>query len=172
MTPDISRLSIVHFPHEVLTRRADPVDPSDPLLSSVASRMLELMREANGVGLAAPQVGLPWRLFVTHAGEADPVDRVFVNPVITLGRGTLESAEEGCLSLPGIYAQIRRAAQVRVHAHDASGNPFEVEAEGFFARVLQHEFDHLEGTLIIDRLGPLDRLALRRTIEELKASVR
>ena len=213
MTPDTASLSIVQFPHECLTRRARPVDPSDPAVAAVAERMLTLMREANGVGLAAPQVGLPWRLFVTNAGEADPVDRIFVNPVLHLGRGSLESGEEGCLSLPGIHVQVRRATFVRVEAfaprmdgsdpsgsapggsYDSSGTlggggpggaggaggaggsghitgAFELEAEGFLARVIQHEFDHLEGTLIIDRMGPMDRLTLRRTIEELKAAAR
>jgi len=172
MMPDPASLSIVSFPHECLKRRADPVDPSDPAVAAVAARMIELMHEANGVGLAAPQVGLPWRLFVTHARDADPVDRVFINPVLSLGRGQIDIEEEGCLSLPGIHVQVRRAVHVRVEATDIEGQPLSLDLDGFPARVVQHEFDHLEGILIIDRMGPLDRLALRRTIAELKAAGR
>jgi len=175
MAVDPASLRIVRYPDPVLRRRAEAVDPADESVRAVARRMVELMHEADGVGLAAPQVGLPWRLFVTNAGEADPIDRVFVNPVLTLTSpagepSPLEIMEEGCLSLPGIHADVRRPRHAAIEAVDLEGDPVSMAAEGFLARVWQHEFDHLEGVLIIDRMGPKDRMVNRRSIKDLELS--
>jgi peptide deformylase len=169
MAVDLASLRIIHFPDEALRAKAAQVDPEDETVRTVARRLIDLMHEADGVGLAAPQVGLSWRLFVTNAREADPVDRIFINPRLTLPRGELISEEEGCLSLPGINVQVRRAVKAEISAIDLEGEPFTMTAEGFLARVWQHEFDHLEGMLIIDRMSPIDRLATRKALKALEA---
>jgi peptide deformylase len=175
MDVDPTSLRIVRYPDPVLRRRAEDVDPADESVRAVARRMIELMHEADGVGLAAPQVGLPWRLFVTNAGDADPVDRVLMNPVLTLtspdeAPSPLETMEEGCLSLPGIHAEVRRPRHAAIEATGLEGEAVSMAAEGFLARVWQHEFDHLEGVLIIDRMGPKDRMVNRRSIRDLELS--
>ena len=173
MDPDAANLRIVDYQDPALRRRAEEVDPTDDRVRAVARRMIELMHEAEGVGLAAPQVGLSWRLFVTNAGDADPVDRVFMNPVLRItapygSRSPLELLEEGCLSLPGIHVQVRRPRHASIDAVDLDGAPVSMAAEGFLARVWQHEFDHLEGVLLLDRMGPRDRLGNRRAIRDLE----
>lgn len=177
---DPAALRIVHHPQPVLRADTAEVDPSDPAVAAVAARMLELMHEADGVGLAAPQVGLSWRLFVTNAGDADPVDRVYVNPTVEIdlrddeGRrrpNPLEPMEEGCLSLPGVNGVVRRPSIARITATTLEGERVAFEAEDFLARVWQHEFDHLEGILIIDKFGPKDRLANRRAVKALEQGV-
>jgi peptide deformylase len=159
MPIDPARLHIVIYPHPALRQKAAEVDPSDEQVRAVAARMLELMYEADGVGLAAPQVGLAWRIFVTRGRDEDPGDRTYINPRMKLERGDLESGEEGCLSIPGISAHIRRANAIVIEA-----------LEGFPARVCQHEHDHLDGVLIIDRMPPLDRLSTRKKLKDLEAA--
>ena len=170
MAVDPAALRILHYPDPALRTRAVAVDPRDETVRAVARRMIELMHEAEGVGLAAPQVGLGWRVFVTNAREADPVDRVFINPVVTLHRGEMISEEEGCLSLPDIHVQVRRQVDAEISAIDLDGEPFSLSADGFLSRVWQHEFDHLEGTLIIDRMSPIDRLATRKVLRALETA--
>ena len=167
---DPAGLAIVHYPAPSLREPAQPVDPADENVRAVAARMIELMHEADGVGLAAPQVGLPWRVFVTHVGEVDPVDRAFINPELRLPRVELISAEEGCLSLPGVHVQVRRPEIAEIAAVGLDGERFTLSGEGLLARVWQHENDHLDGILIIDRMTPMDRLATRKTLRDLEAS--
>ena len=168
MSVDPAQLRIVHYPDPALREATEPVDPGDATVRAVAERMIELMHEAEGVGLAAPQVGLAWRVFVTNAREADPEDRVYFNPALTLAPGEIETEDEGCLSLPGIQVAVRRPLRATIRATALDGVAFEAEAEGFLARVWQHEFDHLEGRLIIDRMGPRDRLANRKALREME----
>jgi peptide deformylase len=170
MTMDPAELRIVHYPHPVLRQRAEEIDPTDKHVHAVARRMLELMHEADGVGLAAPQVALPWRLFVTNGRDADPVDRVYINPRLRLQRGEMETFEEGCLSIPGVNVEIRRPVDVQISAIDLDGTEFTTPLSGFIARVVQHEFDHIEGVLIIDRMSTRDRLATRKALKELEAA--
>lgn len=192
MTVDPAALTIVEYPHPVLRQKASPVDSVDAEVQAVGARLVELMNEANGLGLAAPQVGLPWRMFATvvnlpksddeteeaGAASSDAVEdtvnglhgRVFINPEISINDPTLITHEEGCLSIPGIHVDIRRPAAVTIKALDIRGEAFELTSGDFFARVWQHEFDHLNGTLIIDRMSKLDRLAHRRQIKELEAA--
>jgi len=165
---DPSLLEILHFPAPVLRRRAEPIERIDDEVRSIAVRMLELMREADGVGLAAPQVGVPWRLFVTNARQEEEPDRVYINPRLELA-GDICADTEGCLSLPGIRAEIRRPPIATIVATDLEGEEFTLQSDGFLARVWQHEFDHLEGVLIIDRMTPLDRIATRRAVKQLIA---
>jgi len=170
MAVDAKHLRILHFPDPALRTRAQPVAEIDDNVRAVVDRMFELMREAEGVGLAAPQVGLPWRVFVTAAREGHP-ERIYVNPRLSNPAAEPEVAEEGCLSLPNIRVEVRRPKAITVTAQDLEGNEFTVRDEEFLARVWQHEFDHLEGILIIDRMSPMDRLANRKALRDLKSGV-
>ncbi len=162
-------LQIVKYPHPVLAARAEPVAEVDDEIRALAARMIESMYEAEGVGLAAPQVGRSIRLFVADprdSPEKDPV--VFINPELELD-GPLEPFEEGCLSIPDVRVTVRRPIAARITATDLDGNRFTLENDEFAARVWQHEFDHLNGMLIIDRMGPRDRLVQRRTLKDMRA---
>jgi peptide deformylase len=125
------------------------------------------MKDARGVGLAAPQVGENIRLFVMNPSGEDDATRIYVNPVLTEAQGE-EEGEEGCLSLPHINAKIWRSKSLRMQAKDLDGNPIDETADAYIARIWQHEMDHLDGTLIIDRMGPVAKLAARRVLKELK----
>ncbi len=171
MPLDPAKLQIVHYPASVLRRKARPVPAVTAEVRAVAMRMLELMHLAPGVGLAAPQVGLDWRLFVAnHTGEpAD--DLVFINPVLSEPSRATEDYEEGCLSLPDIRAVIRRPMAVSITATGLDGRPFSLTSHELPARIWQHETDHLDGVLILDRMSPGDRTALRRKIKALEEAV-
>ena len=160
-------LQIIQYPDPRLKKVSVPVEKFDSALKALAGRMLELMREARGVGLAAPQVGQNVRMFVmNHSGEpAD--DRVYVNPELTEAEGA-EEAEEGCLSLPGLNVRVVRDKTMRIRAKDVEGNPIDQVETGYIARVWQHEFDHLNGTLITDRMGAVAKMAARKILRELE----
>lgn len=172
MSVDPVKLRIVHYPDPILQRKAAPVERIDNEVRAVATRMIELMHEVNGLGLAAPQVGLSWRMFVV-AGAAwdqeDAPDQVFINPELHFTDRTMEPHEEGCLSLPGIHVDVRRPVGVELRATTLEGEEVVMQSSDFIARVWQHEFDHLEGVLIIDRATPMARLATRRALKELRA---
>ena len=159
---------IVLYPDPVLTSPASPVTAFDGELHALVERMIELMREAEGVGLAAPQVGVSRRIFIAEpepGPESVPV--VFINPELELG-GVLEPFEEGCLSIPEVRVMVRRPNVVKIRAFDLDGHPFELEDDDFPARVWQHEFDHLEGVLITDRMSPRDRLVHRKRLKSMR----
>jgi peptide deformylase len=141
----------------------------DARLRSIIGRMFELMYEARGVGLAANQVNLPLRLFVANPsgqpGEGEEL--VVINPVLDQFKGTAHG-EEGCLSLPGLYGQVNRARSVRLLGYDLKGQPIDRELDGYLARIVQHEFDHLNGMLFIDRLTDEQRRDLEQGLEELE----
>jgi peptide deformylase len=129
--------------------------------------MFELMYQAKGIGLAANQVDLPFQLFVINPeGDRDSgQEMVFINPVLKTPKGSSQ-AEEGCLSLPGVYGQVARPEQIHVTGFDLQGNPIDLVAKGLMARVIQHEFDHLQGTLFIDRMEASDRRLLSDRLYE------
>lgn len=158
---------ILRFPDKRLRVRAKPVERFDDELKQLIDDMAETMYAGHGVGLAAPQVGVPLRVFVVDAANNDedsPSDlRVFVNPEVVTDGGEV-IWNEGCLSFPGIREDVRRAERVKVRAQDANGQWFELEAEGLLAIAIQHENDHLDGTLIIDHLSLLRRRLVRRTM--------
>ena len=164
-------LKIILWPDPRLKKVSKPVETFDPALKELTARMFHLMREAKGVGLAAPQVGLNVRLFVMNATGEPQDDRVYVNPVLSDGEGD-EEAEEGCLSLPEIHTNVVRFRDMKMTAQDLDGNRFEEAASGFVPRVWQHEFDHLNGTLLTDRMGAVARMAARRTLKELEEKYR
>jgi peptide deformylase len=145
----------------VLRERALEVETFDRSLRKLAKRMIRIMHDAPGVGLAAPQVGTLQRLLVYDV-EDDP--KVLVNPVLDEFADELEESDEGCLSVPGVTMPVERPVGVRVRALDAAGAPLEFHAEGFEARVIQHEYDHLEGVLIVDRTSRSARAAALREL--------
>jgi peptide deformylase len=169
MNVDPKALEILHFPAPALRARAAPIEAVDERVRAISKRMFQVMREVEGIGLAAPQVGVPWRLFITEAREGFP-ERVYINPLLSDFDRDLIVAEEGCLSLPGLTADVRRPKSVTITAIDLEGHPFTLRDDGLFARVWQHEYDHLDGVLIIDKMTPMERLANRRAIRDLKSA--
>jgi len=168
MPVDPAKLAILHYPAAVLRVKAKPVPAVSDEVKAVALRMLDLMHEAPGVGLAAPQVGLSWRMFVANATGEPHDDLVFINPTLSEPSRTTDDYEEGCLSLPEIRALIRRPKAITITALDLAGNRFSLTSDELLARIWQHETDHLDGVLILDRMTPGDRTALRRKIRELE----
>lgn len=151
----MSKLQLVTYPHPILRHRSKPIQRVDAQFKDLIEQMFEIMYEFKGVGLAANQVNLPIRVFIANpTGDPDEKDQemVFINPVINKPKGSVE-AEEGCLSLPGINAQVKRSKSLQVNAYDLSGNEIAGEVDGFLARIIQHEIDHLDGMLFIDRLA-------------------
>lgn len=147
----------------VLRERAAEIDAVDDEVRRLARDMFDAMYEAEGVGLAAPQVGITRRLIVVDPREPDVPPRALVNPRVVTADARTDRAEEGCLSIPSVRDVVERPATVTVEGLDLEGRPVRLEAEGLHARVLQHEIDHLDGVLFIDRLSPLKRrLALKR----------
>lgn len=161
-------LQIVHYPHPALVHKSRPLKRVDDELRDMIRQMFGLMYEAKGIGLAANQVALPYRMFVLNL-TGDPTqpdeERVFLNPVVSRHKGNAE-AEEGCLSLPGLYAQVRRPEAVRLNAYNLAGEEVSLDLEGLFARAVQHEVDHLDGVLFIDRLSPTARMAVADDVHE------
>ena len=149
----MSVLKIITFPESVLRRKSIPVELLKHEDKVLLDNMLETMRASQGVGLAAPQVGILRRIIVLDAGEGV---LQLVNPVITAKSGS-EVSEEGCLSMPGTMVRVKRAKRITYKALDREGKPVEGKAEGLPARVIQHEIDHLDGRLIIDHLNPIKR---------------
>lgn len=160
-------LKIITYPDPRLKQASAPVTDFDENLRHLVARMFELMRQAKGVGLAAPQVAQNIRLFVMNATGQPEEDRVYINPLLSEAEGD-EEAEEGCLSIPGLNINVARSKLVRIQARDLEGNPIDQKAAGYLARIWQHEFDHLNGTLLTDRMGPVAKLANRRLLRELE----
>jgi peptide deformylase len=149
-------------------RASKPLKRVDAELRKMVAEMFDLMYEHRGCGLAANQVDLPYRLFVMNiTGDIEHRDQelVFLNPVLSKHKGMAES-EEGCLSLPGLYAQVKRPERVSISGYDLSGQQININADGLFARIVQHEADHLDGVLIIDRLTPTGRMAVKELVED------
>jgi peptide deformylase len=161
----LTELKIVQYPHPTLRHVSKPIARVDRELKSIVREMFELMYDARGIGLAANQVDLPLQLFVINlTGDPDQGEElVFINPVISNPKGVSE-AEEGCLSIVGVGAQVARPEQVHVTAYDLSGNQMDQTVDGLFARAIQHENDHLQGVLFIDRVV---ESAKRAVVEEL-----
>jgi peptide deformylase len=148
-------MEIITLGNELLRKKAERVANIDKELSETAEQLIDALHKGRGVGLAGPQVGLMKRIFAVHIAKDIP--RVFINPSIL--ETSLETAtyEEGCLSIPGIYADVIRPGAVRIQAWNENGRPFTLDAEGILARVILHEYDHLEGVLFIDKLSELKR---------------
>lgn len=166
---DPANLNLICYPDPRLRKKSAPAKEFDSWLARVARRMFEVMYTSRGVGLAAPQVGLNLRLFVCNeAGKSgEGRELAFVNPVLDDLRGAAEG-EEGCLSLPGVNGQILRATHCRIKAYDLAGNPVEMTGDDLLARIWQHETDHLDGVLLMDRFDEASRIANRRAVKELE----
>ena len=160
-------MHIIPYPHPTLRRKSKPVRRVDAELRSIIREMFTLMYEARGIGLAANQVDIPLRFFIINT-EGDPAkgqERVFINPVITQPKQSSE-AEEGCLSLPGLYGNVTRPKTIRINAYDLEGNEINEEMTGLPGRAAQHELDHLDGVLFFDRMHETGKLAVRSMLEE------
>ncbi len=169
-------LPIYAYGQPVLKKKAAPIGPDYPGLEQLISDMFETMYQAHGVGLAAPQVGLPIRLFVIDStlvlDEAKDGEKgrkqVFINAEIIEQEGDVKPYEEGCLSIPGIRGDVDRPSRIRIRYCDASFAEHEEVVEGVTARVIQHEYDHIEGVLFIEHLKPLKKTMIRRKLEQIR----
>ncbi len=164
---DIETLTVVRYPDPRLAEVCTAVDSFDEPLRRLADKMFELMFQFKGVGLAANQAGVTIQLFVASPAYSQDDRRVYVNPKIIALEGNAEN-EEGCLSLPGINVKIKRRAIATIEAQDLDGKSFQETGEGLTARIFQHETDHLNGLLLVNKMGSVARLAYRRTIRELE----
>lgn len=158
---------IVHYPHPALRHRSKPVRTIDKELHLNIGEMMGLMYEAKGLGLAAPQVALPFQLLVMNV-TGDPkkpeCEEVFINPQIVEKKGAM-LGEEGCLSFPGLYQDVRRAQTIKVRAYNLKGQLVEKTVSDLEARAWQHEIDHLNGVLFIDMMGPIAKIAARSSVK-------
>jgi peptide deformylase len=165
---DVNKLKIVLYPDPVLRVKARPVEAVTDEVRAAARRMLELMHAAPGVGLAATQVGIDLRFFVANPSGQPEDDQVFINPVLDAPSREMQEADEGCLSLPEVQGMIRRPKSITIHARNLEGRAIELTSDQLAARIWQHETDHLDGVLIIDRMAPLDRLANQKRLREME----
>ena len=161
----MSRLEILEFPDSRLRTVAKPIEIFDDTLGKLVDDMLEAMYAAHGIGLAATQVNWHIRLLVLDVSEDRDQPGTYINPVI-LSREGEQVCEEGCLSVPGVFANVKRADRIRIRAQDHRGEYFEEHADGLRAVCLQHEIDHLNGRLFIDYLSPLKRRMVRKKLEK------
>jgi len=150
----MSSLKLVTVPNPVLRIKSKPIARVDKEFQSIVQEMFRLMYDLKGVGLAANQVGIPIRVFICNpSGKPNEgSEMVFINPVISKQKGN-EEADEGCLSLPGVTATVKRSKSLWLNAYDHTGNEINTEYTGFIARIIQHEFDHLDGVLFVDRIS-------------------
>lgn len=156
---------ILHYPDPRLRRRAEPVGEVTDEIRTLVDDMAETMYDAPGIGLAAIQIGVAKRVVVIDLSEARDQLQVFVNPEVVSKEGE-QIMEEGCLSVPGIFEPVTRAGFVRVRALDRDGRPFELEASGLLATCIQHEIDHLDGTVFVDYLSRLKQERIRKKLEK------
>ena len=179
---DVEKCQLTYYPADVLVNRAQPVEKIDDNIRQLVQKMTDIMLENKGVGLAAPQAGVPLRLFIVSLDRTGKNVKVYINPTVTpipactcgvAGTGakagtSLDSIEEGCLSVPGVSTKIRRYKKCKVTATDLEGNEFTEEAQGLYARVLQHEYDHIEGMTIADRMGSAAKIVHRKQLKALQ----
>lgn len=164
---DVDKCVITHYPAKVLAGPAQPVEKIDDTIRRLVKKMIDIMVEQKGVGLAAPQAGVPLRLFIISLDGSRENVRVYINPTVK-GEGPFMQNEEGCLSVPGVYAKIKRYSKATVTATGLDGKTFTEEGEELYARALQHEFDHIEGVTIVNRLPTTARIVYRRQLKKLE----
>ena len=167
----MSQLDILIFPDPRLRVQAEPVTQVDDRIRALVGDLFETMYAAPGIGLAATQVNIPLRILVLDLSAQQNRPLCLINPEI-LARAGEEQSEEGCLSVPGYYESVTRAARIRVGALDREGHPFELEAEGLLAVCIQHEIDHLDGKLFVDYVSALRRQRIRKKLEKEQRRVR
>ena len=159
----MARLPIIEFPDPRLRTVAKPVERVDKRIRQLIEDMFETMYAAPGIGLAATQVDVHQRLLVLDISEDNSQPMVFINPQILSAEGS-QVYQEGCLSVPGIYAEVKRAGTITVAALDREGEPFEISADGLLAICIQHEMDHLTGQVFVDYLSPLKRELVKKKL--------
>jgi peptide deformylase len=164
---DFEKCRITHYPAAVLAEAAKPVEKIDDSIRRLAEKMTQIMLEQKGVGLAAPQAGVPLRVFIISVDGTKEKVKVYINPTVTPAGASILS-EEGCLSVPGIRTRIRRCEKCTVTATDLAGNEFTEQAEGLYARALQHEYDHIQGMTIVNRMGQVAKISHRKQLKKLK----
>lgn len=143
-------MRIITYGDELLRQKAEKIEKIDDEIVNLSKRMLEIIKQDKGIGVAGPQIGVMKRIFVVHV-EGDE-ERIFINPSLLETSHETSKYEEGCLSVPGIYAQVVRSQTIKIQAWNERGRPFTLEASGLLARVILHEYDHLEGVLFLDHL--------------------
>ncbi|MFC1676827.1 peptide deformylase [Planctomycetota bacterium] len=168
---DIDKCKITHYPAKVLADESKPIEKIDDDIRRLVEKMTDLMLEHKGVGLAGPQAGVDLRIFIISLDATRENVKVYINPTVTTS-GQTDLMEEGCLSVPGIYTKVKRFSQCTVTATDLDGNEFTEEAEGLYARALQHENDHINGKTIVNRMSSVARIAHRRQIKRLEENER
>lgn len=161
----MSILQLQKYGSPILREKAIPVNKMDHEVKELVDNMIETMYAEGGVGLAAPQVGVSKRIIVIDTGEKGVI--ALINPVIIKREGEIKE-EEGCLSIPGVYSIVRRSLSITVEALDLKGNKVQISQDGFLAIALQHEIDHLDGYLFIDRVSPTKRLMIKDQLKEIK----
>lgn len=157
-------MKIITLGDELLRRKAERIEKIDTEIAALARQMLEILVKDNGVGLAGPQIGVMKRIFVVHA--PDDIERVFINPSILETSQKTQKLEEGCLSIPGIFASVVRPESIKIQGWNEKGRPFTLEAGGMLARVILHEYDHLEGVVFLDRVPESKRKKLIEKFEK------
>jgi peptide deformylase len=164
-------LRVIGYGDPLLRKESEEIEPGYPDLKELIQNMQETMKASNGVGLAAPQIGLNIMLFVIDTREVKnnnkPLAKVFINPEILEYSGKRYAYEEGCLSIPNIHEDVVREEKIRIWYQDEQFNEYEEEFDGINARVIQHEYDHLFGTLFIDKISPLKKKLIKRRLNEI-----
>jgi peptide deformylase len=166
---------IIYYPDDVLRQETRPVDEVDDEVRALVDDMIETMYDAQGIGLAAPQIGVLDRITVidTRSGAEDeePDLHVLINPEIVWTSEETGTYDEGCLSIPGVYEEVERPERVRVRALDRDGEPYEIEADGLLSVCIQHEVDHLDGVLFLDHISGLKRRMLMKKYKKILAKI-
>jgi peptide deformylase len=163
---DVDKCRMTRLPSSVLGQPTRPIEEIDDDVRRLVEKMTDIMLENKGMGLAGPQAGVALRIFIISLDGTRENVRAYINPTVT-PEGDLEEREEGCLSVPGIYPKVRRYKRATVTATDLDGNEFTEEADGLYARCLQHESDHLEGMTIVNRMGQAAKIAHRKQLKKL-----
>lgn len=158
-------LEILEYPDPLLRNKAQMVESVDDTIRKLVSDMFETMYAAPGIGLAANQVNVGKRVIVIDISKDSDQPLCLINPELVAASG-MQKCEEGCLSVPGVYADVERASEIRVRALDSNGQPFELDASELLAVCIQHEIDHLDGKLFVDYLSPLKRQRVRKKLEK------
>ncbi len=160
-------MNIIQYPHPTLRYKSKPIKRVNEALKQIVSEMFDAMYEANGIGLAANQVDLPFRLFILNLsgtrGEGE--EMVFINPVVSSPKGS-DEFEEGCLSIVGVNAIVNRPEQIHVQAYDLDGNEIDATVGGMLAKAIQHESDHLDGVLFVDRVSESSKAAIAGELDD------
>lgn len=163
----MTKYQITTYPAPILKNKSKAISKITPEIKKLAQNMMKIMEENDGVGLAAPQIGIPERIIIVKDSAGN---HAFINPKIVKRSRKQVKDEEGCLSLPGIFVKVKRAEEIEVACQNLDGETVRVKAKGMGARIFQHEIDHLDGILIINRISPFQRFKLRKKLRELLTS--